>query len=164
MLLVDGVKPVSPSIEKYCQEHAGQKNAGLWSFVASFRAQQRKTKAPRTAKAAPKGRPEQCPSNSPEEDPDVVQASATAEESSRQTMVEMGFTEEDITNALEQSDFQFSDALLLLLNGLDAQRTKKRSAPMETLEQTYEPQNHDPHAHKAALWRFNLCPVRAANV
>ena len=40
-------------------------------------------------------------------------------------MVDMGFTEEDITNALEQSDFQFSDALLLLLNGLDAQRTKK---------------------------------------
>ena len=76
-------------------------------------------------KAAPKGRPEQCPSNSPEEDPDVVQASATAEESSRQTMVEMCFTEEGITNALEQSEFQFSEALLLLLNGLDGQRTKK---------------------------------------
>ena len=29
---------------------------------------------------------------------------------------------------------------------------KKRSAPTETLEQTYEPPNHDPHAHKAALW------------
>ena len=41
-----------------------------------------------------------------------------------QTMVDMGFKEADITNALEQTSFVFGKALLLLLNGLDAQRTK----------------------------------------
>ena len=39
-------------------------------------------------------------------------------------MVEMGFAIEDITHALETSSFSFTRALLLLLNGLDAQRTK----------------------------------------
>ena len=41
-----------------------------------------------------------------------------------QTMVDMGFNEADITHALEQTSFVFGRALLLLLNGLDAQRTK----------------------------------------
>ena len=39
-------------------------------------------------------------------------------------MIDMGFKEVDITRALEQTSFQFGRALLLLLNGLDAQRTK----------------------------------------
>ena len=36
----------------------------------------------------------------------------------------MGFPVADITTALEHTSFCFSDALLLLLNGLDEQRTK----------------------------------------
>ena len=47
MLSAQGVAQVSDSISKYSQELAGQKHAGLWSLVASFRAQMQKTKAPR---------------------------------------------------------------------------------------------------------------------
>ena len=39
-------------------------------------------------------------------------------------MADMGFKEADITRALEQTSFQFQRALLLLLNGLDASRSK----------------------------------------
>ena len=39
-------------------------------------------------------------------------------------MAEMGFAVGDITTALEQASFSFPQALLLLLNGLDEQRTK----------------------------------------
>ena len=39
-------------------------------------------------------------------------------------MVDLGFKEADITRALEQTSFQFQRALLLLLNGLDANRSK----------------------------------------
>ena len=49
---------------------------------------------------------------------------AVSEDSAAQSMVEMGFAIEDITHALETSSFSFTRALLLLLNGLDAQRTK----------------------------------------
>ena len=52
-------------------------------------------------------------------------ADATAAEAAAaQTMIDMGFKEVDITRALEQTSFQFGQALVLLLNGLDAQRTK----------------------------------------
>ena len=47
-----------------------------------------------------------------------------AQEKAWDTMVDMGFKEADITNALEQTSFVFGKAVLLLLNGLDAQRTK----------------------------------------
>jgi len=124
MLLTEGVAPVSPSIVNYSKEHAGQKNSGLWSFVASFRAQQQKKKAPGSASAAPKQKPRQRPSSNPEDGAAETEASAMAEESARQSMVDMGFSLVDITMALERSDFQFREALLLLLNGLDQHRTK----------------------------------------
>ena len=124
MLCAEGVAPVSESIASYSKEHAGQKNAGLWSFVASFRAEKRKTKAPGTASAAPKGSPGIGSSCTLEEDAAVLQASAAAEESARQSMVGMGFSSVDITTALERSGFAFGPALLLLLNGLGQQRTK----------------------------------------
>ena len=47
-----------------------------------------------------------------------------AEDAAAQTMVDMGFAEADITRALEETEFAFGRALLLLLNGLDKQRTK----------------------------------------
>ena len=47
-----------------------------------------------------------------------------AEDMAAHTMVGMGFNVADVTNALEQTSFVFGKALLLLLNGLDAQRTK----------------------------------------
>ena len=49
---------------------------------------------------------------------------AVAEDAAAQTMIDMGFAEADITRALEETDFAFGRALLLLLNGLDKQRTK----------------------------------------
>ena len=52
-------------------------------------------------------------------------AGADAEEAAAaQTMVDMGFKEDAITRALEQTSFQFGQALVLLLNGLDAQRAE----------------------------------------
>jgi hypothetical protein len=62
------------------------------------------------------------------EDLAVVQASAAAEETARQTMVDMGFDSADITTALERTHFAFGSALLLLLNGLDEQRRKTDTA------------------------------------
>jgi hypothetical protein len=55
MLNAQGVAPVTDSIARYSKEQAGQKDAGLWSFVASFSAQILKTKAPGSASAAHKG-------------------------------------------------------------------------------------------------------------
>ena len=49
---------------------------------------------------------------------------AVFDDSAAQSMVEMGFAIEDITHALEICSFSLARALLLLLNGLDAQRTK----------------------------------------
>ena len=52
MLTTTGVAPVSDSIASYAQQMAGQKTAGLWSFVASFRDEKRKTKKPGSASTA----------------------------------------------------------------------------------------------------------------
>ena len=82
--------------------------------------------APGTASAAPKGRPGIDSSSMLEEDAAVLQASAAAEESARQSMVDMGFSSVDITAALERSDFAFGPALLLLLNGLEANAARSR--------------------------------------
>ena len=47
-----------------------------------------------------------------------------SEEAARRIMIDMGFHVGDINTALEHTEFAFGKALLLLLNGLDAQRTK----------------------------------------
>ena len=114
--------PVSDSIARYSKERAGRKDAGLWSFVASFRVEKQKTKAPGPASAAPKRKPRTVSSSIPKEDAAAAQASAEVEVSARQSMVDMGFSSVDITAALERTDFAFGPALLLLLNGLDTHR------------------------------------------
>ena len=43
MLTAESVAPVSDSVTSYAQQKAGQKTAGLWTFVASLRAQKAKT-------------------------------------------------------------------------------------------------------------------------
>ena len=134
MLAARGVAPISDSIASYAQQKAGLKTAGLWSFVASFRAEKRQTKTPGSASAAPRSQQAKASSCSEVEAPTsaedlaVVQASAAAEETARQTMVDMGFDSADITTALERTDFAFGSALLLLLNGLDEQRRKTDTA------------------------------------
>ena len=134
MLAAKGVAPISDSIASYAQQKAGLKTAGLWSFVASFRAEKRQTKTPGSASAAPRSQQAKASSCSEVEAPTsaedlaVVQASAAAEETARQTMVDMGFDSADITTALERTDFAFGSALLLLLNGLDEQRRKTDTA------------------------------------
>ena len=69
--------------------------------------------------AAQDCRPNQLPLAAAAKDESVVS----------QTMIDMGFEEVDITRAPEQTSFHFGRALLLLLNGLDAQRSK-----VDTLE------------------------------
>ena len=39
MLATEGVSPVSNSVTQYCAQKTGRKGAGLWSCVASFRAE-----------------------------------------------------------------------------------------------------------------------------
>ena len=130
MMTATGVAPVSDSIVSYSQQRVGQKTAGLWSFVASFRADKRKTKTPGPASAASRAQqtePSSCTeveAPTPAEDAAVAVASAAAEDAARQTMVNMGFDVVHITAALEQTGFAFGPALVLLLNGLDQQRTR----------------------------------------
>ena len=115
--------PVSDSIARYSKERAGQKDAGLLSFVASFRAEKQKTKAPGSARAAPKRKPRKGSNSIPEEDAAVAQASAEEDEKTWRSMVDMGFSVVDITTALERTGFAFGPALVELLNGLDEHRT-----------------------------------------
>ena len=51
-------------------------------------------------------------------------AQAAADESARQSMVDMGFSSVDITAALERENRAFGPALIQVLNGLDEDRTK----------------------------------------
>ena len=164
MLCAEGVAPVSDSIASYSKEHAGQKNAGLWSFVASFRAEKRKTKAPGTASAAPKGSPGIGSSSTLEEDAAVLQASAAAEESARQSMVGMGFSSVDITAALERSDFAFGPALLLLLNGLDQHRTKTDRQQNERFRRHVRKKSVRAQGGRGAQQSSRLLRIHAANV
>ena len=114
MLSTAGVAPVSDSASRYCEQHSGRKTAGLWSFVASFRAEK-------------KSKPDKGPHRSRGGKAETRSASTAApadEGHAAQTMIDMGFKEVDITRALEQTSFQFGHALLLLLNGLDANRSR----------------------------------------
>ena len=43
MLSTHGVAPVTDSVKKYCAQKTGRKAEGLWSFVASFRVEKKKT-------------------------------------------------------------------------------------------------------------------------
>ena len=45
MLSVAGVAPVSDSVMRHCEQQAGRKGAGLWSFVVSFRAEKKRPPA-----------------------------------------------------------------------------------------------------------------------
>ena len=44
MMLTHGVVPVTDSVKKYCAQKTGHKAEGLWSFVASFRAEKKRGK------------------------------------------------------------------------------------------------------------------------
>ncbi len=121
MLGAVGVAPISDSVVNHCAQQSGRKAAGLWSFVAAFRAEKNKKPKKRT--------PQKVVGHSDRENAATqyeltTGAVSAAEDSALQLMIDMGFKEEDITRALEKSGFVFGRALLLLLNGLDAQRTK----------------------------------------
>ena len=121
MLSAVGVAPVSDSASRHCEQYSGRKAAGLWSFVTSFRAE-KKSKPAKGARrslglhAAPG---QDCGPTRP-----ASTAASVDEINAAQTMADMGFKEADITRALEQTSFQFQRALVLLLNGLDAGRSK----------------------------------------
>ena len=129
MLSTTGVAPVSDSIANYCAEHSGRKGAGIWSIVAAFRAQPKKA-----SKRASRGSQPQASESGAQALPGIAKPQtqrhtdthilAEAEDIIAQNMIGMGFKEGDITRALEKSDFNFERALLLLLNGIDEQRTK----------------------------------------
>ena len=115
MLSAAGVAPVSDSASRHCQHQSGLNSAGLWSIVAAFHAEK------------PKRKPGKPPRHSVGAKAETRLASAAVpadENHAAQTMIEMGFKEVDITRALEQSQFNFGHALLLLLNGLDANRSR----------------------------------------
>ena len=121
MLGAVGVAPISDSVTTHCAQQSGRKAAGPWSFVAAFRAE--KKRAPK------KGARHEPETNSDTQhlatqNDLTTGAVASSENSAAQTMIDMGFQEVDITRALEQTSFVFGRALLLLLNGLDSQRTK----------------------------------------
>ena len=164
MLSAKVVAPMSDSIAIYSKERAGQKDAGLWSFVASFRAEKQKTKAPGSASAAPKGKPRKCSRSIPEEDAAVAQASAAAQESARQSMVDMGFSSVNITAALERNDFAFEPALQLLLNGLDERRTNTDRKQSERFRRQILQKSFHAQGRSCAHWQFCLLPIQAANV
>ncbi len=119
MLSTVGVAPVSDSASRYCAQQSGRKGAGLWSFVASFRAEKPSKKGASSKPAA--GAASSRGGGAADFAPAAVPSS---EDDAAQTMVDMGFKEADITRALEQVSFNFGRALVLLLNGLDADRSK----------------------------------------
>ena len=105
MLSTHGVAPVTDSVKKYCAQKTGRKAEGLWSFVASFRAEKKKTDKAQQ-KRQPKGRSTGARGEEGGADDDVepkklFNEDAVAEDMAAQTMVDMGFSEADITNALE---------------------------------------------------------------
>ena len=111
MLSAVGVAPVSDSVTRYCEQQSGRKAGGLWSFVASFRAEKKSAPAKGGRRRAGTKAADAVPAD---------------EDAAAQTMADMGFKQVDITRALEQTSFHFGRALLLLLNGLDANRTSER--------------------------------------
>ena len=119
MLCTVGVAPVSDSASRHCAQQSGRKDAGLWSFVASFRAE-KPSKKPASSKPATGV----APGRGGDTTGFAAAAVPSAENEAAQAMVDMGFKEADITRALEQTSFNFGRALVLLLNGLDADRTK----------------------------------------
>ena len=147
MLAVTGVAPVSDSVATYCAEKSGRKGVGLWSFVASFRAEKKGKAKEREPKEGPSevgdtsaARP--CQSPAPPRALVATGASAEAptqsggdvatqrdiirsEDFAAQAMQDMGFQADDIARALENASFSFGKALLLLLNGIDDKRAKQ---------------------------------------
>ena len=119
MLSTVGVAPVSDSASRHCAQQSSRKDAGLWSFVASFRAE-KPSKKPANSKPATGA----APGRGGDTTGFAAAAVPSAENEAAQTMVDMGFKEADITRALEQTSFNFGRALVLLLNGLDADRAK----------------------------------------
>ena len=156
MLTAESVAPVSDSVTSYAQQKAGQKTAGPWTFVASLRAQKSKTEKKDKAKgktekqksARGKGSSsaaaEACAP--PTEKPDAAEEQANLQESARQLMVDMGFSLADITMALEGMGFEFGKALLLLLNGLDQQRTNIDRCQKESLHR---------HSRQTVNWKID---------
>ena len=53
MLSTHGVTPVTDIVKKYCTQKTGRKAEGLWSFVASFRAEKRR-QTPLNTSVSPK--------------------------------------------------------------------------------------------------------------
>ena len=126
MLSAVGVAPISDSVSRYCEEQSGRKATGLWSIVASFRAQKPKKNPGKALQVRGKSGSggKTLLTRTGTQGPAASEADAAAETSAAATMIDMGFKEVDITCALEKTSFQFRQALVLLLNGLDAQRTK----------------------------------------
>ena len=115
MLATEGVAPVSDSVTQYCAQKTGRKGAGLWSFVASFRAEKSvgargKRKASGAGAAAGPAKRRRASEQSAQSQlgssasPPSTGA-AVSDDSAAQSMVEMGFSIEDITHALETSSF-----------------------------------------------------------
>ena len=120
MLRASGVASISESATAFCEQHSGRKALGLWSFVAAFRAQRKPRGGTGRKERGQAGLGPGAASSGGTLPPD----GAVAEDAAAQTMIDMGFAEADITRALEETDFAFGRALLLLLNGLDKQRAK----------------------------------------
>ena len=139
MLAINGVAPVSDSVAKYCSEKSGRKGAGLWAFVASFRAEKKGKTKEREPKEGPSEAgdgpvpsethgPKRSSAQVPTQPGEAVATQpedTRSEDSAAQTMQKMGFQADDIARALESASFSFGKALLLLLNGIDDKRAKQ---------------------------------------
>ena len=131
MLSASGVAPVSESITSFAQQKAGDKSAGLWNFVASFRAEKAATEKVEKEKSKANRKASQ---QNTDGSTDAVlveditsdllssEAGAAAEETARQNIIDMGFSLEDMTLALESVQFNFQKAFIRLLLGLDDKR------------------------------------------
>ena len=71
-----GVAPVADSVARHCEQQWGRKAAGLWSFVAAFRAEKKSARAKgadRAKDAAARDcRPSQVPPSAAVEDESAV--------------------------------------------------------------------------------------------
>ena len=108
MLATKGVAPVTDSVTNYCAQKTGRKAEGLWSFVASFRAE--KKKPAKGKKKTESKATNALPGDHGEEMQGHIQPNKVepdSKDSAAQTMVEMGFAVGDITTALEQASFPF---------------------------------------------------------
>ena len=107
MISGTGVVPVSDSITKYGADHSARNGAGIWSIVAAFRSQPKKAskRGSRGSQSKKESRAQALPGIAKSQTQLI--AEMEKQETIGQTMLDMGFNEDDITGALEKSDFDF---------------------------------------------------------